>query len=82
MHLVGFIIRIYEDARSPETQIQQTFLMGNFINRRPVGKPRTRWKNIVRRDTAQILGIEGWRRQASDTEEWRRLLRETIDRRI
>jgi len=56
--------------------------MGNFINRRPVGKPRTRWKNIVRRDTAQILGIEGWRRQASDTEEWRRLLRATVDRRI
>jgi hypothetical protein len=42
-----------------------------------VGKPRTRWKEVVRTDTSQILGIRGWRRRAEDKEEWRRLLRET-----
>jgi len=41
-----------------------------------VEKPRTRWENVVRRDPSQILGIRGWRRQAEDKEEWRRLLRE------
>jgi hypothetical protein len=25
----------------------------------PVGKPRTRWEDIVRRDTSQILGTRG-----------------------
>jgi hypothetical protein len=47
-----------------------------------VGKPRKRWKDIVRRETAQMLGIRRRRRRASDKEEWRRLLRETIDGRI
>jgi len=51
--------------------------MGNFINTILLGKSRRRW--IGQRDTAQILGIQGWRRQSSDTDEWRRLLRETID---
>jgi len=41
-----------------------------------VGKPRTRWENVVWRDPSQILGIRGWRRRAEDKEEWRRLLRE------
>ena len=77
MHLVGFIIGIYHNARSPERQIQLRFLMGNFINTILLGNSRRRW--IGQRDTAQILGIQGWRRQSSDTDEWRRLLRETID---
>jgi hypothetical protein len=41
-----------------------------------VGKPRTRWEEVVRRDTTQILGMRGWRRGAEEREEWRRLLRE------
>jgi len=48
---------------------------------RPVGKPRTRWEDVVRRDTSQILGIRGWRRRAEDREEWRRLLRDARPRR-
>jgi len=40
-----------------------------------VGKPRTRWKYVVRRDTSEIIGIRGWRRRAEDRKEWRRLLR-------
>jgi hypothetical protein len=51
-------------------------LDGKFHNRRPVGKPRTRWKDVVRRNTSQILEIRGWRRQAEDRKEWWRLLRE------
>jgi len=30
VHLVGFIIRIYQDARSPERQIQLTFSLRGF----------------------------------------------------
>jgi len=25
----------------------------------PVGKPKTRWEDVVRRDTSQILGTRG-----------------------
>jgi hypothetical protein len=41
-----------------------------------VGKPRTRWDDVIRRDTSQILGIRGWKRRVEEREEWRRLLRE------
>jgi hypothetical protein len=43
---------------------------------RPVGKPRTRWEDVVRKDTSQILGIREWRRRANDREKWRRRLRD------
>jgi len=41
-----------------------------------VGKSRTRWDEVVWRDTSQILGIRECRRRAKGREEWRRLLRE------
>jgi hypothetical protein len=43
-----------EDERIPEK-----VLNGKFHDTRPVGKPRTRWKDFVRRDTAQIVRITG-----------------------
>jgi hypothetical protein len=48
--------------------------MEKFHNKKPVAKPRTRWNDVVPRDTLQIVGIGGWRRRAEDREEWRRLL--------
>ena len=59
--------------------IPEKVLNGKFHNTRPVGKPRTRWDDVVRRDTSEILGIRGWRRRAENREEWRRLLREFTD---
>jgi hypothetical protein len=54
---------------------QKKLLNGKFHNIRQVGKIRTRWKDVVWRDTSQILGIRGWWREAEDREERRRLLR-------
>jgi hypothetical protein len=34
---------------------------GKFLITRPVEKPETRWEDVVRRDTPQIVGIRGWR---------------------
>jgi hypothetical protein len=42
---------------------------GKFQNKRAVRKPRTKWEDVVRRDTAQILAIRGQRRRAEDREE-------------
>ena len=47
-----------------DKRIASEILNGKFHNARPVGKPRTRWEDVVRRDTPQILGIPGWRRRA------------------
>ena len=52
-------------------------LNGKFRNRRPVGKPRTRWEDVVREDTSQVSEIRRWRRRAEGREEWRCFLRGT-----
>jgi hypothetical protein len=59
---VGHIMR--KDERIPKK-----VLNGKVHNTRPVGKPRTRWEDVLK-DTAPILGIRGWR-QAENREEWR-----------
>jgi hypothetical protein len=52
-------------------------LNGNFHTTRPVGRPRIRWADVVQRDALQLLGTRGWRRSATNRDEWRRLVRET-----
>ena len=66
----GHIIRMEEE------RIQKKFLNGNFHTTRPVGKPRTRWADVVQRDALQLLGTRGWRRRAANRDEWMRLMRE------
>jgi len=41
-----------------------------------VGRPRTRWTDVVQRDARQLLGIRGWRSKDANRDEWRRLMRE------
>jgi hypothetical protein len=41
-----------------------------------MGKPRAKWKDVVRGDTAHIQGIRRWGRRAEGREERRRVLRE------
>jgi hypothetical protein len=52
------------------------FLNGNFHTTRPVGRPRTRWADVVQRDALRLLGIRGWRRRSENRDEWRHLIRE------
>jgi hypothetical protein len=55
---------------------QKKILKRNFHTTRPVGRPRTRWADVVQRDALQLLGTRGWRRRAANRDEWRRLIRE------
>jgi hypothetical protein len=66
----GHIIRM-EGERIPK-KVRN----GNFYTTRPVGRPRTRWVDVVQRDALQLLGIRGWRRRAENGDEWRCLMRE------
>jgi len=66
----GHIIRMEEE------RIPKKVLNGNFYTTRPVGRPRTRWADVVQRDALQLLGIRGWRRRAENRDEWKRLVRE------
>jgi hypothetical protein len=62
--------------RMEEERIPKKVLNGNFYTTRPVGRPRTRWADVVQRDALQLLGIRGWRRRAVNRDEWRRLMGE------
>ena len=62
--------------RMEEERISKKVLNGKFHTTRPVGRPRTRWADVVQRDTLQLLGTRGWRRRAANRDEWRRLVRE------
>ena len=66
----GHIIRLEEEW------IPKKVLNGNFYATRPVGRPRTRWADVVQRDALQLLGIRGRTRRAENRDEWRRLVRE------
>jgi hypothetical protein len=55
-------------------------LNGNFHTTSPVGRPRTRWADVVQRDELQLLGLRGWRRRAENRDEWRRLMGEAKTR--
>jgi len=68
--LAGYIIRMEEE------RIPKKVLNRNFHTTRPVGRPRTRWANVVQRDALQLLATRGWRRRATNRDEWRRLVRE------
>jgi hypothetical protein len=58
-----------------EEKMPKEVLNGNFNTKRPVGRPRTRWADVVQRDALQLLGIRGWKRRAANRDEWRRLVR-------
>jgi hypothetical protein len=66
----GHIIRIEEEG------IPKKVLNGTFHNTRPVGRPRTRWADVVQRDALQLLGVRGWNRRTENRDEWRHALRE------
>jgi hypothetical protein len=55
---------------------RKKILNGNFHTTRPVGRPRTRWADVVQRDALELLGIRDRRRRAENRDEWRRLMRE------
>jgi hypothetical protein len=66
----GHIIRMEEEG------IPKKVLNGNFHTTRPVGRPRTRWADVVQSDALQLLGIRGWKRRVANRDEWRHLMRE------
>ena len=62
---VGYVVRM-EDERipTPPPKKKRKILSGKFRRKkRPVGKTRTRWEDVVRRDTSQRLGETSKRRK-------------------
>jgi len=56
-------------TRMEGERIPKKVLNGNFYTTRPVGRPRTRWMDVVQRDALQLLGIRGWKRRTKNRDE-------------
>jgi hypothetical protein len=59
-----------------EQRIPTRILNGKIHTARPMGRPSTRWADVVQRDARQLLGLRGWRIKAANGDEWRSLMRE------
>ena len=53
----------------------------NLETTRLRGRPRNRWQDEVRKDGRLYRGI-GWRERVHNREEWKKLLRTAVNRRI
>ncbi|CAA3033158.1 Hypothetical predicted protein, partial [Olea europaea subsp. europaea] len=66
-------------ARAEETSNIERTLNLQYLNPRPVGRPRNTWAGGVR-ETLNNIGISpDWQTIAQDGFEWRRLVREVKD---
>lgn len=54
------------------SRIPKKVLDWNFRGRRPVGRPRLRWEENIKRDFSLLLSIRGWRRLEGAREMWKR----------
>ena len=61
-------------ARMPEENLCKRYMLGRPEGRRPVGRPRLRWLDAVRRDLRQMGVEEDWMQLAQDRRRWRTLV--------
>jgi hypothetical protein len=62
----GHVVRM-EQHRIPEKVLGSCFGGG-----RPVGRPRSRWEDVIQRNAANLLRIRNWKAAARDKDEWRK----------
>jgi hypothetical protein len=55
-------------------------LRATFTGNRPVGKPRKRWEDTVKEDSAILLQCRNWKLTAQNRNFWRQKLREVRSR--
>jgi hypothetical protein len=66
---IGHVERM-EDSRMPKRVTRE-----KIYRRRKRGRPKARWLDDVQEDLRE-MGIEGWRRNAQDRDQWRRIAQE------
>jgi hypothetical protein len=62
----GYVVRMEQHC------IPKKVIGSCFGGRKPVERPRNRWKDVIQRDAANLLRIRNWKAVARDKEEWRK----------
>jgi hypothetical protein len=58
-------------------------LVGKPEGTRPLGKPRRRWEDNIRRDLEEVGGVGGdWMERAQDRDRWRALVNTVMNFRV
>ena len=62
-------------ARMGEGRVVQRVLVGNPKGKRPLGRPRRRWDDIIKTDLQEMEGVCGdWLELAQNRDRWRTLV--------
>jgi hypothetical protein len=57
--------------------------MGKPEGKRPLGRPRRRWEDNIRRDLEEVVGDCGnWMERAQDRDRWRTLVNTVMNFRV
>jgi len=43
----------------------------NPVGKRPLGRPRLRWEDVIRKDVEALNGGRDWKTRAVDREDWK-----------
>jgi hypothetical protein len=70
-------------ARMGEERKVYKVLVGKPEGKRPLGRPRRRWENGIRKDLREIgLGCVDWNRLAQDRDRWRAVVSAVMNLRV
>ena len=70
-------------ARMEEGRSAFEILTGNFTGKRPLGRPRSRWEDIIRMDLEEIsINTGNWVDSAQDGNYWRALVNAALNLRV
>jgi hypothetical protein len=68
---LGWLVHI---ERMQETRMVKAIYSWNPISKRPIGRPRTRWEDDVRKDI-QKLKVPNWKTLVQDRRIWKELVK-------
>ena len=70
-------------ARMEEGRGVHNVLMGNLMERDPLGRPRRRWEDTIKMDLQELgRGCEDWMELAQDRDGWRALVSTVMNFRV
>ena len=69
-------------ARMGEGKVVHRVLVGKLEGKRPLGRPRHRWEDNIKKDLREVGGGGDWMELAQDRDRWRALVNTVMHFRV